>query len=213
VAEAVAVLSTQWLPSALVLLRTLMSLTERLKREPPVGFITHGDVKPENVLASDDANPRWLSSALQGTDDLLWSPKWSTPLTANSALAGIVLQVEDEADMDIGATLAPVRSWAPMVVMGRSDPELIADAAAEGALFISPAAANDFAQAMIGIAAGLDQRIATFETEEDPMLAAIMAASRDADTPLGPAPGTTGKREDAATMPAFAPTGRVAVRS
>jgi hypothetical protein len=155
--------------TALVLLRALLQVSRQLDQAPPVGVIVHGDIQPEHLLVADTDTP-WRQWSVEETGESLWSPAWSAPLAERSALAGVVLRVH-AGRSDLAASLSALREWTPKIVMGDSSPDLIEQATKEGAMFL-PSSLEDISEsAVTGIGSALDQRIAGFNVEGDPVIA------------------------------------------
>jgi hypothetical protein len=174
VATTIATIVEYSAPTALALLRGLLVVTRELHLAPPVGLMVHGDFRPENLLVADSESDWTMVSSHRDWE--LWSPSWSMPLAEHSVLAGVVLRAEsDQADI---ASLSELRVWTPKIVMGDYNPDLINQTAKVGALFLSRAV-EDLAESVIeGIGESLDQRIATIDIGEDPVIADFVSSSQ-----------------------------------
>lgn len=175
VAAAIAAIVEYSAPTALALLRGLLVVTRELRLAPPVGLLVHGDLRPENLLVAD-ADTDW--TMVSGYKDWeLWFPSWSRPLAEHSVLAGVVLRAETD-QVDIASSLSELRVWTPKIVMGEYSPDLIDQTAKIGALFISRAV-EDLAESVIeGIGESLDQRLATIDAGEGPVIADFVFSSQ-----------------------------------
>jgi len=98
-------------------------------------------------------------------------------LAEHAALAGVVLRVHTD-QFDVGASLSALREWTPTIVMGDFNPDLMEQAAKEGALFLLSSPEDISESAVAGIGSALDQRIAGFEVDDDPVIADIMTFSQ-----------------------------------
>jgi hypothetical protein len=175
VATAIAAIAEHSAPTALALLRGLLGVTRELRLAPPVGLILHGDLRPENIFVTE-ADDDWMKVSAHERWDL-WSPRWSEPLAKHAVLAGVVLGAEAD-QIDVEASLSELRSWTPKIVMGDYSPGLTDQTARIGALFVSNAAEDVTESVIDGIGNALDQRIATIDTDEDPVIADFVTSSQ-----------------------------------
>lgn len=180
-AAAIADLAANWRSSAIVLLRTLMSVAERLNDPPPLGVIVTNGHDRSSLLGPQ----QWLSSPISGTGDTLWAPRWSKSLVEGDALAGIVLQISATDAANVEHALAPLQTWTPTVITGRPDRDLMSEAAAGGAMFVPDDEENVLASAAAAIAASLDRNIASLGIERDSVLADVVAATHNPDAFVG----------------------------
>jgi hypothetical protein len=183
VAAAIAAVAERSPITALVLLRALLQVTRQLDQAPPVGVILHADVKPEHLLVTGTDTP-WQKWSVEETGESLWSPAWSAPLAEHSALAGVVLRVA-AGRFNVGASLSALREWTPKIVMGDASPDLIEQATKEGAMFL-PSSLEDISEsAVTGIGSALDQRIAGFNVDDDPVMTDLMILSQQRGSLFG----------------------------